>query len=799
MAETLKGKLVWQTTKSGRERRLIFPTKKGMSIPTPFNPAQLAPSLQNRTEEEIEVDLELMSGKPVRIRPVGEAFASAPAPALARPPHQGQHRGGNQPQGQGSGRSQSPPAFHNPYNFIPALPRDAVTGDLGDHEPAGHHAYHADRFSGVIRIKITVKTPLLLSDAARTVEYDQDQPAHGIKKGHKSLPVRVDADGKPYIPPTSIKGMLRSAFEAVTNSRMAVFAGHADRLADRMPARDGLSLVPARIVAANGVETIELLPGDSGISGSGQPSSNDPMYAAWLPRYDRQSGQVAGFAVRYPDNALPQHGEAVEAWLELWEKTGQYPFKYWSVRKCVRSGQPLGEPPHAGQRRGAHQPVPNKAMISARGYVCITNRNIDRKHDERVFFTTRDAAEYYPLTEGLRSQWRELIANYQTIHEAERHAGMSGPPALNNSVWSRHVVGSSEERVLTVGTLCFATFRDGQVTALYPVMISRRLFESSPQSLLPASLHPATGLTSLSPAERVFGWVNQRGKGACRSNLRVGPVVCDSDDAIEDFGTPGIPLAILGQPKPQQARFYVAASQNGEAQADGLSKERAGYSPGKGLRGRKVYPHHRVLQEQEYSRPQLNGQEQRDNQNRSIQGWVKPGTGFTFDLHVTNLSRVELGALVWLLNLPEEHYHRLGGGKPLGFGSVRLETDPASTQLCDGNGWRQIYSTLDDLALSTVDHEELIREFKETARTSYGSPASFDNVSFIAAFLKMAKGFEGSLPIHYPRAKRPSDPHPDGQNFEWFVANDRTGQNGGPQASLPDLATDLGLPMLDAP
>jgi hypothetical protein len=43
---------------------------------------------------------------------------------------------------------------------------------------------------------------------------------------------------------------------------------------------------------------------------------------------------------------------------------------------------------------------------------------------------------------------------------------------------------------------------------------------------------------------------------------------------------PGLPLAILGQPKPQQARFYVAASPDGEAQKDGLDKEKAGYSSG---------------------------------------------------------------------------------------------------------------------------------------------------------------------------------------------------------------------------
>ena len=39
----------------------------------------------------------------------------------------------------------------------------------------------------------------------------------------------------------------------------------------------------------------------------------------------------------------------------------------------------------------------------------------------------------------------------------------------------------------------------------------------------------------------------------------------------------------------------------------------------------------------------------RQELNRSIRAWVAPETTFTLDLHITNLSQIELGALVWLL------------------------------------------------------------------------------------------------------------------------------------------------------
>ncbi len=593
MADPVRGKLVWQGSGDKRVRRVIFPTKKGMSIPTPFDPDQLAASLQNRTEDEIEVDLEVVSGKPVRIRPVGEPFAASPPPPPVRSsqqPRGSQQRGqqGSVPQGQRQPQQRLAAvrgAFHNPYNFVPAPPRKTDHPELRDHDPIGHQVLHPDRFTGVIRVKMTVKTPLLVPDSANVVDCPND---------HKSFPVRINAEGRPYIPPTSIKGMLRAAYEAVTNSRLAVFPGH------------------------------------------------------------------------------------------------------------------------------------------------------DRK--------------------------------------------------LQYRVWNRQTRSAPK--------------RD------YPV---------APADLLPASLRPATSLQQLSPADRVFGWVNQRGKGAYKGNVRIGPVMCGTNDSIENFGTPGLPLAILGQPKPQQARFYVAKNQSGEAQNKGLTKEEAGYSSGKGLHGRKVYPHHNGLPNghwdnavvdrtqravnghfQEYRRPRLHGQEQRDNQNRSIQGWVKPGTEFTFDIHVTNLSQVELGALLWLLSLPDNHYHRFGGGKPLGFGSVRLEIDAANTHLYDGKEWKQIYSTFDEVPTTEADRTEIVQAFQDAVRTSFGSPASFENVPFIAAWLKMATGHEDTLPTHYPRARQqgrgdPVPPNPEGLAYEWFVANDRTGHNGGPQVSLPNLANDGGLPMLDAP
>jgi CRISPR-associated protein (TIGR03986 family) len=771
----------------------------------------------------VDVEFELEGTILKQIRRKGETFVAAAAPPPQSAQHRGQQGRDQTQRGRKDSRTQSQPAsqkpeksmpesaFHNPYNFVPAPPRQTDHPDLGDHAPIGQHVLHPDRYTGVIRVKMTVQTPLLLPDAAMMKEYDKDDSSQGIKKDHKSFPVRVDADGKPYLPPTSIKGMLRSAYEAVTNSRLAVFpgveasqsrdaTGHGARLAFRRPAR--VEVVPARIEACDAQQlTVRIL------------SQLWLKSAAKLPRYVQRPGREqrtrkgeAQAALRYPDGSLPQHGDHVRVTVNAKGR----------VERIVRFE---GSVAHEGDE----------------GWVLITEPNIGNKKYERVYVVSpKDRLLQFQGADALqiRQMWNELINDYRQTHvkdlDQRRQRNQQPTDYLGDTpgqtAWSRQI-WDDRYRQLHEGTLCYVRLNGSAITGIYPVSISRDLYSVSPLSLLHPSLRPATSLSQLSPADRVFGWVNQQGHGSYKGNVRVGPVKCETpkEQAIADFGTPGLPLAILGQPKPQQARFYVAKTPNGEAQGDRLSKQDAGYSPGKGLRGRKVYPHHQGLPDghwdnamqdrtqqadnghfQEYRRPRLNGQEQRDNQNRSIQGWVKPGTVFRFDLHVTNLSKVELGALLWLLSLPDNRFHRLGGGKPLGFGSVRLEIDAANTRLYDGHGWKEIYGTLDDTTPPETNRDEIVRAFQEAVRTSYGSPASFKEVRFIAAWLKMATGHSDNLPTHYPRARQegqngPVPPNPEGLAYEWFVANDRTGHNGGPRVSLPDLANDSGLPMLDAP
>lgn len=722
-----------------------------------------------------------------------------------------------------SAKEESSGPFHNPYNFIPAPPRNPEDPELGDCKPSGHDRYQPDLWTGHIAVRLVTQTPLLIPDAGKFRLLEDDR-----KRDHKIFPIRLDSQNRPYLPPTSIKGMLRSAYEAVTNSRFAVFEKHKNRLAYRMEARASKGgPVPARVEERSGKLYFRFM----------KRAVKLPLYAP-IKRKDRGAKEIRAVLLGSNKDLL-NHGDAV--WVKLDDRS-----RVTKIR--LSSDAPAG--------------------IQTKGWACITGPNISNKRCERVFLEGGDRKPIL-INQTHRELWSSLIKDYQEAHEQQVKERVKSGHAPQDylgddpgqTAWSRHVYTKSELE-LHDGLLCYVQFEENNedIAAILPVTISRKRFRCSPEDLLPDSLKPATTICHLSPADRVFGWVKQKTAdtnpnntgvqhAAYRGNLRIGPVRCISPDPIEEFDYDGLPLAILGQPKPQQARFYVAASERGEMQENGISKEKAGYSPGKGLRGRKVYPHHAGLPEdywqnplhdrtqkssegffQEYRRPhesikqngeaKLNGErtgfelqpaaEQRDNQNRSIKAWVKPNTQFEFEIDITNLTDVELGALIWLLSLCEGHFHRLGGGKPLGFGSVHLDIDWTNTDLRTGDRWRRFYKKLDEIQESLDDKIQSSASpktpvgcktaFMNAVRRVSGSK-DFDQVSFIAAFKSCARGF--GKPIHYPRAavlgQRQNGtipPHPDGKSFEWFVANERTGKQAGPKLSLPDLENDKGLPIL---
>lgn len=306
-----------------------------------------------------------------------------------------------------------------------------------------------------------------------------------------------------------------------------------------------------------------------------------------------------------------------------------------------------------------------------------------------------------------------------------------------------------------------------------------------PVELLPVSLRQASDYEALSPAERVFGWVHADadradwgGRVALRSSLRVGQVAVtpptDGKGSLESAADR--PLAILSSPKPSCGRFYVADSQGSPAGSG--EKTEVGYREGNRLRGRKVYPHQPMADDLSWfdagkaERPPWSGD--RNRLGRTMRHWVRPGTRLAFSIDVRNLDPVELGALLVSLQPTEMGSHlRLGYGKPLGFGSVRVEQ--VEVRVEDGTRRRERLAGFDAGLPPTCGDAEV--EGWRQAFLDALSDAFETSDAIVRAVRADAKGFDDKVLVTYPldRLGRPG--------YRWFVENEKQ-QN---RQSLPLL------------
>ena len=390
--------------------------------------------------------------------------------------------------------------FHNPYNFVP-FENVGTNGDLAQGKPPGHKAYKTDRFEGSIEIELKAVSPLLLFDHAKIT----------VKNKHKTLDLLTMHDGTPILRPTSLKGALRAAYEAITCSRLGVLDKRYKKpLAYRMSARDGLSMVPARISPCG--KKLELYRGYHRCNPTWNSKRkrwqvpNNTMYAAWLPMYKANSSQTCStgpiegsLAVKYPDGKTsPKHRDKVDCWLnKVKYKKGTISFFYWRVTHirrvgCTHSGYPSDNQEAKKDDNWCggikHTKTSDYKEIKG-GFVCLTNQNIMQKHDERVFFLDGSPCTK-PLKQKWLNEWNQLVRDYQKIHKddietrEQNHkkpcAYLGGAPG--KTAYSRHVYEQSAKE-LKKGDLCYARVdKESNIIGLYPVMISRYFAEKAPYS-----------------------------------------------------------------------------------------------------------------------------------------------------------------------------------------------------------------------------------------------------------------------------------------------------------------------------
>lgn len=668
--------------------------------------------------------------------------------------------------------------FLNPYNFVRYLDKGEDNGSpeaklLGRCAPPPH-----DRFLGLtgrIECELEAKTPIFISDSEFVEDKGNEHRSYRFfrlknKNGEEDF----------AIPSTSLRGMLRSVFEAATNSCFSVFEGE-KRLSYHLPAKESKKLVPGRIEKdEDGNWYLRPLPGTTHYKQNG-PDRKECLYAAWIKMYsplNSSQTEKQNPASPYTNRRiidLPKelkHGDKCYALLEKIEhpsrKNSQGKsfgrFYFWNVKKITKNKDELP---------GSEELEENERIEE--GYLCVTFQNMLNKHDERFFFRAEEnnsLPEKIPLDNDILQKYKSLILDYKERHKKDierkkrKNIDLSKPYNIDNKktvpAYSRFILEDKED---LDGELVYAMLEGepGNLTVKFfvPASVPRVWYENTIGDLLPEHLHPCSDYNNLCPACRVFGWVHPDSSNK-DLNVKVayaGRVKISHALMVENKGTlEECPLAILSTPKPTTTFFYLLKHRRPDF---GVTYDTYGAT----LRGRKFYRHQDDANEQEYVRAgKIEG-----DQNRTVRDALKPGARFKFTMEFENLALVELGALLWSIEMEDGMFHKLGMGKPLGFGSVKI-----SIKKLEVLNIKERYSSFKSSGWRVVNKDTYTTKwtnlFKKAMKNRYGKDFDdLENIKDLKAILSSSR-----LPVHYPRTTE--KPTREGRNFEWFMQNKKQGK-----------------------
>jgi len=662
-----------------------------------------------------------------------------------------------------SSRSGSGYRFLNPYNFVRFLdkgkedPNDPEVTLLGRCLPPPHDRYIG--ITGKITCTLTTVTPLFISDS------------EGIETSNAHKSYRFFQVNNQYaIPATALRGMVRSVFEAGTNSCFSIIED--EQLNYRLDARQAASLKPAVITKLPNKEKKE----------DGEVLL---LKSAWV-RYSIiknaiQNGILSATHLKeapwpkdapfndYFDKVLKDQTLPIQVKVE--EKTHRRKrFRFQSVTEIVGIGDKKQEL-KMGENTNPFW-----------GYLKITGPNVIgkdssgnfqlSKHDERFFY-------WESVRNTARIPWQGIGNRENAEERYNKVRAFQKDPANQQLPYVTYLQNEN----LSVGDLVWVSLNENVVVDIGSVSIPKLRYKHGILDLLPKHLHPCQEFNQLCPACRVFGWVRAQVKKDEDPSVCVAYAgrVTFSHGILED--TPKkikdpIPLAILSSPKPTATPFYLL-----DAQKQPSSNVHYD-TPGACLRGRKFYRHHGKANPEEYTR----AEQKKDEQNRTVKDVLDEGNEFTFTVYFENLAPIELGALLWSLELENGWVHRLGFAKPLGFGSVKVSVQTVEVlnlserYTLNGNGWHPVNQT---------QWKKCVENFKAAMERCYEKKfEELENIQDLNALL----GTVPTRPVHYPRPPYmgTSKPDPEGKQYEWFMGHKRW-----KKFPLPLPKEDQGFPLLD--
>ena len=548
-----------------------------------------------------------------------------------------------------------------PYNFV-ALPEAVVQVDFAPQE----QVYAGEgRFTGQIVCELKTESPLYTRAALEQGEYDEQSRRKGKKRGlrdDKADFFYVDpASKEPVIPGSSLRGMIRALVEIASYAKVSSVA-------------DAPLVYRSMDATSHGLHYRERL---VEFNGTG---------------YNAKGRQVRLYTPLMQGGYMHQLGDG--SWeIHPARKIDGATFARIGHRELRRLERDLT--PLSGCRNAAtiyFRPDAYDYKDVRGGFLRIKKARVIRASAQPrqgllegaltrsgPMPTKRSEAVVYPedaQASPIRvPEWMVEAYEAQISQEQERLLGPRG--------------------VLNEGQPVFYLMEDGELVFFGHTMMMRLPYRQTPKDFIPESLRNPE---ERDLAEAIFGFVGERklareGEDGDKEQAWAGRVFFGDarlSPGQDDWRLQAEPIVpqILASPKPTTFQHYLVQRNPDPFRAgttrDGrprYRKELADYTataPTESvLRGHKLYWHKGPVGAEAIREDPVKVKAPDEDSQHTMVSPVRAGVTFKFTIQFENLDKVELGALLWALTLPGEegktYRHKLGMGKPLGMGSVRLQ------------------------------------------------------------------------------------------------------------------------------
>lgn len=498
--------------------------------------------------------------------------------------------------------------FINPYNFVPIFPLEDKKNES------------SELHTGYLHCKLTSVTPIAIPDTEEVNE-DSNCKGHMVYKANR-------LQDQVMIPGSSIRGMIRSIYEAATNSCMVTINPD-----EHITRRSDLGSFSPCIVKLeldkSGNKRWNLYAADR-IALIGDGNGYKPLVGAYS-RFEVKEKQGEKYIVE--DKEKLYFGTEVE--VEKKNLGHEKFFKKTGKKREVWGGVSVGK-----IKRGSNT-----------GCYLYLGEAISSKHAESVF----EIKDFKPL--NFTEEQLELA-----LKGLEDTLAMYRSDSINRNLGSgkakeKHFGYQGYDRAKKNGAIpLWYSYKNGKLY-LSLAAIGRIAYQSTMGDIA-LGHSPCTDRSKLCPACSIFGMV---GKGNNKKGIVSKVRVSDAVGIGDIKTTSDVTLKELGSPRVSYLKFYSTEGKDyDEKDAQ--------------IRGRKFYWHIPAVNDDSC----LYSTNEKTNRNASFE-LINKDNEFEFDVYYDELTEQQLDMLIWSIALPEkcegskELMHKLGHGKPLGLGSVKIE------------------------------------------------------------------------------------------------------------------------------